>query len=62
MKEYLNKKIKDLTRERKDLDTAIADFERLEAQLPAKGKRSGTPPAAKSGNLVEMKRKSRPKN
>jgi len=49
--------LKNLIRERKDIDTAISDFERLEAHLPTKGEESRPISNAKPKKLIEMKRK-----
>jgi hypothetical protein len=57
VRKYLKNEIKKLIRERKALDTAIAYFERLEAQSPVGGEPSGPTATAQS----EMKRKPRPR-
>jgi hypothetical protein len=47
---HIEREIMMLTRERKNIDIAIADFERLEAKDP------GSTPS-RSGNLIQMKTK-----
>jgi hypothetical protein len=49
-----DKEIAKLKRELREIDLAIADFERLEANSSSKGKGIKTP---KSGNLIQMKRR-----
>jgi hypothetical protein len=50
--------IRKLRQEIRDIDNAIAWFERLEAQLAVKGERPGKAGGPKSGTLLQMKRKS----
>jgi hypothetical protein len=65
MKKYsgkLGRTIEKLIAELKDIDAAIADFARLEAESQANGKRSkpaGGSAGAKSETLFEVKRKLR---
>jgi hypothetical protein len=49
-----DKEIAKLERELRAIDVAIADFERLEANSPSKGKGIKTP---KSRNLIQMRRR-----
>jgi DNA-binding NarL/FixJ family response regulator len=56
VREYARKEMKRLLRERKHIDAAISDFERLEAQLPAKNERLRPFSDTKYENLIEMKR------
>jgi hypothetical protein len=56
---HLNREISELIRELRYIDTAIADFERLETQSHAKGTRSGPIAGAKFEALFEVKRKLR---
>ena len=49
-----DKAITQLERELRDIDVAIADCERLEAELSSKGKGIKTP---KSRNLIQLKRR-----
>ena len=51
-----DKEIAKLERELRDIDVAIAAFERLEANSSSKGKGIKTP---KSSNLIQMKRRPR---
>jgi hypothetical protein len=57
MKKYIEREIKRLTRERKNIDTVIADFERLEAQAAPNGEMFTTIAARRSGNLKVMDKK-----
>ncbi len=50
--------IRNLRQEIRDIDNAIAYFDRLEAQLAVKDKRPGKAASPKSGTLLQMKRKS----
>jgi hypothetical protein len=56
---HLEREIRKLIRELKYIDTAIADFERLETQSHAKGTRSESNAGAKSETLFEVKRQLR---
>ena len=47
--------IRKLRQEIKDIDNAIAYFERVEAQLAVKDKRPGKTGRPKSGTLLQMK-------
>jgi hypothetical protein len=49
--------IRKLRQEIRDIDNAIAYFERLEAQLPVKSERPGKAGGSKSGTLLQMKQK-----
>ena len=51
MEKYIEQEIKRLTQERKNIDTVIADFERLEAQAAPNGEMLTTIAARKSGKL-----------
>lgn len=56
MNRYVRREMKTLLRERKDIDAAIANIERLEAQSAAKGKGPRATPA-NSRKLIQMKRR-----
>ena len=49
--------IRKLRQEIRDIDNAIAYFERLEAQLAVKDKRPGKAGGPKSGTLLQMRQK-----
>jgi hypothetical protein len=58
MKDHCYREIEKLKRERKAVDKAIADFERLEAKI---GRRPpGRAIFTASGNLIQMNRKREP--
>lgn len=57
VRDYAGKEMKRLIRERKNIDRAIADFERLQARSRAKGLKPAPVAGAKPEILVEMKRK-----
>jgi hypothetical protein len=58
---HLSREISELIRELNYIDTAIADFERLETQSHAKGTLSAPNAGAKIETLFEVKRKLRRK-
>jgi NarL family two-component system response regulator LiaR len=58
VKKYVRKEMKNLIQARKDIERAISDFERMEAQLP-KSEEARPISDVKSENLIEMKRKPR---
>lgn len=59
MKKYVRKEMREMIQERKDLESVIADFERLEAHSPAH--RARLTGGAKPRKLFEMKRRPRPR-
>ncbi len=59
MEDHVTKEIRELRRERKEIDASIVDFERMEGRLPAKGKPFGTTSTGKSAEPIPIDRRKR---